>query len=46
LLAKDVWRLEKLLVGGGMFAKASEAFDILPSLLPVRASLNKKGDKD
>ena len=35
LLAKDVWRLDKLLVGGGIFANASEAFDIFPSLLPV-----------
>lgn len=35
LLAKEVWRLDKLLVGGGIFAKASEALDIFPSLLPV-----------
>ena len=33
--AKRVWRLVKLLVGGGMLANASDAFDILPSLLPV-----------
>ena len=35
LLLKFVGREEKLEVGRAMFAKASEAFDISPSLLPV-----------
>lgn len=35
LLPNKVWRVEKLLVGAGIWANASEEFEISPSLLPV-----------
>lgn len=35
LLEKNVWREDKLEEGGGILFKASVAFDIRPSLLPV-----------